>query len=48
MKEAGIRFDSGLHVAIKYDPDGGTCDVVVTMNDDGTEVIQTGSVEWDV
>lgn len=48
MKEAGIRFDSGLHVAIKYDPDQGTCDVVVTMNDAGTEVIQTGSVEWDV
>ena len=47
MKEAGIRFDSGLHLEIKYDPDDGSCEVVVTMNREGSEVIQTGSVQWD-
>lgn len=48
MKEAGIRFDSGLHVEVKYDPVQGSCEIVVTMNREGTEVIQTGSVVWDV
>lgn len=47
MKEAGIRFDSGLHVEVKYDPDQGSCDVVVTMNREGSEIVQTGSVVWD-
>lgn len=47
MKEAGIRFDSGLHLEVKYDPELGSCDVVVTMNSEGTEVVQTGSVQWD-
>ena len=47
MKEAGIRFDSGLHLEIKYNPDDGSCEVVVTMNREGSEVIQTGSVQWD-
>ena len=47
MKEAGIRFDSGLHLEIKYDPDDGSCEVVVTMNREGSEVVQTGSVQWD-
>ena len=47
MKDAGIRFDSGLHIAVQYDPDRGSCEVVVTMNREGTEVVQTGSVVWD-
>lgn len=47
MKEACIRFDSGLHLEVKYDPELGSCDVVVTMNSEGTEVVQTGSVQWD-
>jgi len=47
MKEAGIRFDSGLHLEIKYNPDDGSCEVVVTMNREGSEVVQTGSVQWD-
>lgn len=47
MKDAGIRFDSGLHIAVHYDPDLGSCEVVVTMNREGSEVVQTGSVVWD-
>lgn len=47
MKDAGIRFNSELHIAVQYDPDQGSCEVVVTMNSDGTEIVQTGSVVWD-
>lgn len=47
MFDAGIRFDSNLHLEVKLDPNEGQCDVIVTMNNDGTEVIQTGSVVWD-
>lgn len=47
MLEAGIRFDSELHLEVKLDPNEGLCDVIVTMNIDGTEVVQTGSVVWD-
>ena len=47
MKDAGIRCDSGLHIAVHYDPDLGSCEVVVTMNREGSEIVQTGSVVWD-
>ena len=47
MFDAGIRFASGLHLEVKLDPDNGTCDVVVTMNNEGTEQVITGSVVWD-
>lgn len=47
MLDAGIRFDSNLHLEVKLDPYEGQCDIIVTMNIDGTEVIQTGSVVWD-
>ncbi len=47
MFEAGIRFDRDLHLEVKLDPDNGTCDVVVTLNFEGTERVITGSVDWD-
>ena len=47
MKQAGIRFDSGLHIEIIYDPELGSCEVVVTMSREGAEIVQTGSVVWD-
>ena len=47
MKQAGIRFDNGLHLEVKYDPDEGSCEVVVTTSREGAEVVQTGSVQWD-
>lgn len=47
MLEAGIRFDRDLHLEVKLDPNEGQCDVIVTMNSEGTEIVQTGSVVWD-
>lgn len=47
MFEAGIRFDRNLHLEVKLDPDGGQCDVIVTLNFEGTEQVATGSVVWD-
>ena len=47
MKEAGIRFDSGLHVEVQLEPDQGSCDVIVTINIEGAEQVITGSVVWD-
>ena len=47
MFDAGIRFASGLHLEVKLDPDEGSCDVIVTMNREGTEQVITGSVVWD-
>ena len=47
MLDAGIRFNSELHLEVKLDPNEGQCDVIVTMNSDGTEIVQTGSVVWD-
>lgn len=47
MLDAGIRFDRDLHLEVKLDPNEGQCDVIVTMNIDGAEMVQTGSVVWD-
>lgn len=47
MLDAGIRFDSELHLEVKLDPNEGQCDVIVTMNHEGTEQVITGSVVWD-
>ena len=47
MLDAGIRFDSELHLEVKLDPNEGLCDVIVTMNREGTEQVITGSVVWD-
>ena len=47
MLDAGIRFTSELHLEVKLDPDQGQCDVIVTMNREGTEQVITGSVVWD-
>ena len=47
MLDAGIRFTSELHMEVKLDPNEGSCDVIVTMNREGTEIVQTGSVVWD-
>lgn len=47
MLDAGIRFFSDLHLEVKFDPDNGQCDVIVTMNHEGTEQVITGSVVWD-
>lgn len=47
MFDAGIRFDRDFHLEVKMDPDNGQCDVIVTMNNEGTELVITGSVVWD-
>ena len=47
MLDAGIRFNSELHLEVKLDPDEGLCDVIVTMNREGSEIVATGSVVWD-
>lgn len=47
MFDAGIRFNSDLHLEVKLDPNEGQCDVVVTLNHEGTEQVMTGSVVWD-
>ena len=47
MFDAGIRFDRDLHLEVQPDPDGGQCDVIVTLNHEGTERVITGSVVWD-
>ena len=47
MFEAGIRFDRDLHLEVKFDPNNGQCDVVVTLNIEGAEQVITGSVVWD-
>lgn len=48
MLDAGIRFTSELHLEVQLDPDQGSCDVIVTLNHEGTEQVITGSVVWDV
>lgn len=47
MFDAGIRFDSNLHLEVKLDPNEGQCDVIVTLNNEGAERVLTGSVVWD-
>ena len=47
MFEAGIRFDRELHLEVKLDPNNGQCDVILTLNYEGTEQAITGSVVWD-
>lgn len=47
MFDAGIRFDRDLHLEVKFDPNEGQCDVIVTLNNDGSEQVITGSVVWD-
>lgn len=47
MFDAGIRFADGLHLEVKLNPDEGQCDVIVTLNHEGTEQVLTGSVVWD-
>ena len=47
MFDAGIRFDRDLHLEVKLDPNEGQCDVIVTLNHEGTEQVITGSVVWD-
>lgn len=47
MFDAGIRFASDFHLEVKLDPDNGTCDVILTLNHEGTEQVITGTVVWD-
>ena len=47
MLDAGIRFDKELHLEVKFDPNEGACDVIVTLNREGSEQVITGSVVWD-
>lgn len=47
MFDAGIRFDRDIHLEVKFEPTDGQCDVVVTMNNEGSELVITGSVVWD-
>lgn len=47
MFDTGIRFDRDLHMEVKFEPNDGQCDVIVTLNFEGTEQVITGSVVWD-
>ena len=48
MFAGGIRFNEDYYVGFSIDPDNGDMTVAVeTIDNEGSEQIVTGAVEWD-